>query len=191
MRFTAFFKHLTLLLTFGVLWGCGGKNVNLAPSASEEALKKTPEWYLKPPSESSYLFAAATATSRDMQAAVSKAEVRGRTELGKQMETRLANLTKDFQEETGVDSGSELIQLFSTTTKTVTNQVLVGSSTEKKELVPEKGIYRAYVLMSLPIGPANELLMEKIKSNESLYTQFRSSKAFEELNKEIEALKNQ
>ena len=107
------------------------------------------------------------------------------------MEARMANLTKDFQEETGVDSDSELIQSFNTATKTVTNQIIVGSSTEKKELVPEKGIYRAYVLMSLPIGPANELLMEKIKDNESLYTQFRSSKAFEELSKEIEALKNQ
>ena len=191
MRVTAFFKYSALLLTLLVLWGCGGKNVNIAPSASEEALKKTPKWFLDPPSESSYLYTTATATLRDMQAAVSKAEVRGRTELGKQMETRLANLTKDFQEETGVDSDSELIQSFNTATKTVTNQIIVGSSTEKKELVPEKGIYRAYVLMSLPIGPANELLMEKIKDNENLYTQFRSSKAFDELSKEIEALKNQ
>jgi len=190
MRATAFPGRLTPFLALLVLLGCGGKNVNLAPSASEETLKKTPDWYLDPPSEASYLYATATATSRDMQAAVSKAEVRGRTDLGKQMETRLDNLTKDFQEETGVDSDSELIQFFSTTTKAVTSQVLVGSKTDKKELLPEKEIYRAYVLMSLPIGPANELLMEKMKANENLYTQFRASKAFEELNKELEALKS-
>jgi hypothetical protein len=32
--------------------------------------------------------------------------------------------------------------------------------------------------------------MEKMKANENLYTQFRASKAFEELNKELEALKS-
>ena len=34
---------------------------------------------------------------------------------------------------------------------------------------PEKGIYRAYVLMSLPIGEANQALMEKIRANKALY----------------------
>jgi hypothetical protein len=34
-------------------------------------------------------------------------------------------------------------------------------------------------------------LMEKIKANQALYTRFRATKGFEELNKEIDALNKQ
>ena len=104
------------------------------------------------------------------------------------MQTRMTNLTKDFQEETGEADDSEYLQYFSATTKSVTDQVLSGSRVEKKHPVIEGDIWRAYVLMSLPIGPANKLLMEKIKANEKVYTQFRATKAFEELQEELDRL---
>jgi hypothetical protein len=174
-------------LVFAVIVGCGGpKTTNLTPDPSKDI--KAPAWFLSTPTDPSYLYAAATMTSRDMQMAIQKAETQARTNLAQQMESKVANLTKQFQEEVGADGDSELLQQFTSVTKIVTQQTLSGARSDEKELLSEKGIYRAYVLMSLPIGEANQQLMEKIKANQALYTRFRATKGFEELNKEIEAL---
>ena len=169
--------------------GCGGKTTNLTPSPHKETLKNMPDWYLEPGIGDDHLFAAATATSKDVQTAMNKAKIRARADLATQMQTRMTNLTKDFQEETGEADDSEYLQYFSSATKAVTDQVLSGSRVEKKHPVIEGDVWRAYVLMSLPIGAANQLLMERIKANEKVYTQFRATKAFAELEQELEEYK--
>jgi len=42
------------------------------------------------------------------------------------------------------------------------------------------------VLAEYPIGAANEAFLEQIKRNEQMYTRFRSSETFKELNEEVE-----
>ena len=181
---------LAMLLALVAFAGCGGgaKTTNLTPQPEPQVVG-IPEWFVSPPTDASYLFATATMTSRDMQMAIQKAETAARADLAQEMETRLGSLTKQFQEEVGLNEDSELMQQFTSATKLVTKQTLVGSRTDQKKVVPEKGIYRAYVLMSLPIGEANQQLMEKIKANRNLYTRFRATQAFDELNKELEAIK--
>lgn len=179
-------QALTVSLIALALCSCGGpKTTNLAPTPTEQTIKKIPAWYLNPPQEDDYLFATSTSTSRDMQVAVQKAKVTAQASLAQQLETNLSDLTKNFQNETGLGSDSELITEFSAATKAVTQQTLNGTRVTQQEILPEKDIYRVYLLMSLPIGAANKQLMEKIKGNQALYTQFRATKAFEELDKEI------
>ena len=99
------------LLALLVMAACGGpKTTNLTPDPSKEI--KAPAWFLSPPTDPSYLFAATTMTSRDMQMAIQKAETQARTNLAQQMESKVANLTKQFQEEVGADGDSELLQQF-------------------------------------------------------------------------------
>ena len=112
-------------------------------------------------------------------------------DLAQQLETRMANLTRQFQEETGLGEDSELLTQFSSATKAVTNQTLNGVRTARDKLLSEKGIYRAYVLMDLPLGKANQLLMDKIQSKQHLYTRFRATQAFEELDKELQSFAKQ
>ena len=189
MKSLTLFTHMLALSVTLLLCSCGGpKTTNLAPNPTEEALKNIPEWFLSPPADASYLFAAATATSRDMQMAIQKAKTTAQSDLAQQLETKLGNLTKQFQEETGLGGDSELLTQFTSATKVVTNQTLNGTRMDQRQLIPEKGIYRAYVLMSLPIGVANQQLMEKIKANQNLYTRFRATKAFEELDSELEGM---
>ena len=103
----------------------------------------------------------------------------------------LANLTKQFQEETGLAEDSALLSQFSSATKSVTDQTLEGARVEQQELKNEQAIYRAHVLMGLPLGQANRLMMEKLKANQELYTRFRATQAFGELDKELEKLGQQ
>ena len=186
MRFTAFMPTAFVSSFLLLFVACGPKTTNLAPEPSKKV--SAPDWYLNPPEDPSYLYATSSMTSRDMQLAVQKAETQARTDLAQQMQSNISNLNKQFQEEVGLGEDSEMLQQFTSVTKSVTQQTLNGSRTDRKELVEEKGIYRAYVLMSLPIGTANQQLMEKIRANENLYTRFRSTQAFEELDEEIEKL---
>lgn len=176
----------SILMVLITCMGCGGGfgTVNLAPEAREV---DAPEWFLSPPIDPDRLFAAATMTSRDMPLAVQKAEALARAELAQQMDTRLGSLIKRFQEEAGLSDDSKLLQELTSATKLVTRQALTGSRTEKKQLLDDRGIYRAYVLMSVPIGTANHQLMEKIRANRDLYTRFRAVEAFKELEEELEA----
>jgi len=44
--------------------------------------------------------------------------------------------------------------------------------------------FRAYALMELPIGVMNSALVDKVKENQNMYTRFRASQAFQELEEE-------
>lgn len=169
------------------LWACGGpRMVNLSPPPAAEVVKQAPDWLLKPPSDPQHLYAAATATSRDLQVAMQKARLNAQTELAQQLNTRLANLSKQFQEETGLGDDSGLLSQFSSATKAVASQTLEGARVAQQELRDEKGVYRAYVLMDLPLGQANRLVLEKLKRNQDLYTRFRATQAYGELDQEMQ-----
>ena len=157
--------------------------------ASSLKVKGLPKWYENPPNaDAEYLYAAATADSRDMELATEKAKTLIRTGLAQQMAVKVNNLVKQFREDVGEDADTELLEQFTSVTKTVTSETLHGATEEEKEIHQlENGTFRVFVLMSLPIGEANAALMAKIQANKNLYTRFRASQAFEELDKEIKA----
>ena len=162
--------------------GCGGPT-NLTPDASKEVVNNIPAWFLEPPDESNYLYAATTMTSKDLQVSVQKATTAARVELAQQYGTRVQDLKKQLQSEVGVDEASEFIQDFDAAAKIVTDQTLTGARVDKKEIQRENGIFRAYVRMRLPLGKANELLLDEIKKNEGLDIELRKTKLFQELQK--------
>lgn len=175
-------RRAALLLSLGLVLGCASNR----PDPGE-----APSWYSKAPRDDQHLYAAATASSQDMQLAVDKARTQAQTALAGQLETRMGNLTKQFSEETGTGETSELLQQFTSATKAVIDQSISGATIDKQKQTREGNGYRAYVLMVMPVGAANQALMNKIKANEALYTRFRASQAYEELNKELEAYEAQ
>jgi hypothetical protein len=164
-----------------VLTGCGGS----------EPLQKTdigdvPDWYLNKPEDPNFLYEPATATSKDMQLAVDKAVQAGRTGIGRQVETKINALQKRFQEETGVGDDAQLLDQFTQASKTIVSTSLSGSKEINKKIVKDGNNYRAYVLVQYPLGAAQEALKEQIKKNEQLYTRFRASETYKELDNEVE-----
>ncbi|MBN1302668.1 MAG: LPP20 family lipoprotein [Melioribacteraceae bacterium] len=150
-----------------------------------------PEWYLETYQDPNYLFATSSATSKDLQLAVDKATTDARADIGRQLELKLEGLQKRFQEEVGVAENSTLLEQFSTATKTVVSQTLTGSSVSKKDVQRDDEIYRAYVLVQYPISTANQALLNQIEKQEELYTRFRSSQAFKELEEEVKKMKEE
>lgn len=173
----SFFTLVVLLLV-----GCGSSKVDLPKTD----LGDIPEWYLNPPSDPNYIFAVSTETSRDLQMAVDKATTGARADIARQVEVKMSGLEKQFKEEIGSGEDSQLLSQFTQATKTVTNQTLTGSKVKEKKVVKDGSSYRAYVLAEYPIGAANVALMDALKKQNELYTRFRSSQTFDELEKEIE-----
>lgn len=184
MRRTA----LALLGLAILVSSCGSsiKNTDLTPVANSQILKKAPKWFTEVPQDPNHLFAAATATSTDMQLAINKAQTEGRNQLAQQLEVKFNGLQKRFQEETGVGNDSEYLDQFSQAYKSIVSTELHGSRISRQDLQQEGEIWRSYVLMEMPIGQANEELMGKIRANQNLYTRFRATQAYKELDEEIE-----
>ncbi len=154
--------------------------------ASKATLRAMPKWFKSPPKDDKFLFAPATATSQDLQIALNKAEAEGRMQLGQQLEVKYSALTRRFAEETGAGTGAQLLQEYEQTYKAVVSQVLVGTAPKEKKIDVEDGVYRAWVLMQLPVGAASERLLKQIQQQEQMYTRFRASQAFKELAAEVE-----
>lgn len=173
---------LVLLLVLALcLMGCGGSK-----SLTTTDTGQVPEWFTTIPQDPNFLYAARTATSRDLGLAIDKAVTNARAEIARQYEVKVTGLTKSFQEEIGSSEDSEINQLFTQTVKTVVSTSLMGSRASKTQHVRDGNNYRAYVLVEYPIGAANQAFMNALKANQNMYTRFRASEAFKEMDDEVQ-----
>jgi len=162
------------------LLGCGSGSQSIGETSTGDV----PDWYTNVPKDPSMFFAPSSQVSSDMQLAVDKAMNAARTELGRMVETKISGLQKRFTEETGTANNSQLLDMFTQASKNVVSTSLSGSKESKKKIVKDGNNWRAYVLVEYSVGAASEALMQQIKTNEQMYTRFRASKAFEDLDKE-------
>ena len=139
--------------------------------------------------EEGSLAAVGIGESRLQDMAYARARINARAELARSIQTKIEDLQKSFMEEIGEPENSEINQLFSSATKQITAETLVGSVPIDQRHDEENGLFNAYVLMVQ--NP--EIIDRVIKNNsaEHLYERFRASKAFEELDKEIAEFEKQ
>ena len=177
-----------VLIVAGILAaGCGGGPATMQSANTGDI----PAWYTHVPQDSSYIYAVNTATSQDMQIAYDKATTGARAELGRQVELKVSGLQKRFEEETGVAQDAQLMQQFTQATKTVVSTTMSGTRVKEKTHVKDGDIYRAYVLAEYPLGAANAALVQAIKANEQMYTRFRASQVYKDLDQEAKKYEDQ
>ncbi|MDQ8144877.1 MAG: LPP20 family lipoprotein [Gemmatimonadota bacterium] len=185
-------KRASLLVALSLVSlgaACGGGTssaVATAAGPSPVNVNRLPDWFTNVPTDANTMYAATTAESRDLQLAINKAVTDGRNNLAQQMEVKFEGLSKRFQEETGLGADAQLIDQFTQAYKGIVSQTINGSRAAKQEIVNTPAGYRAYVLVELPIGQASQALMQRVRANEQMYTRFRASQAFDELQKEVE-----
>lgn len=172
---------ISLLLVLALfLFGCGGSKALQTASEGE-----VPDWFMTVPQDPNYIFAVNTATSQDLGLAIDKAVTSARAEIGRQVDVLVQGLQKKFDEEVGIGDDAELRQMFTQVTKTVVSTSLSGSRIKYQKQVKDGNLWRAYVLVEYPIGAANQAFMQQIKNNENMYTRFRASETFKELDEEV------
>ena len=180
--------NIGLLLITWLLVGCASSvpKTTTGP-AKDDIIENIPEWYLNPPQDPNFYFGTGSATSRDMQVARDKATSAAKLQISTDMEEKFGGLGKMFQEEVGTAEESHYLEQYTQASESVTSQVLTGAHMDESQVMNEGGVYRFYVLYSIPLASSLEALDKRLSQEEELYTRFRASQAWEEMEKEIEA----
>lgn len=131
------------------------------------------------------LAAVGVGTSRTVHLALDKAKTRGRTEVAHIMETKVESLKKDFSEEVGSADGSELNELFSAASKHIASQVLRGSVPKDLKYDTANGMTTAWALMVIDPSVIADAFASQANTQRHLYTRFRASQAFADLDAEV------
>lgn len=144
-----------------------------------------PDWYYDNP-KGDALYGVATGASTDMQFAVDKAMMGAKRELASNFSSHISSLMKDFSAQAG-DNDSQVMQDISRTTKLVVSKVnLIGVQRTNFKVDREGKTYYAYVKLRYSIDESNKLLMDEIRRNQRLAHKLESSKAFQELEREVD-----
>jgi hypothetical protein len=158
--------------------------------AVKDAVGDMPSWYLTPPGDDTSLYAPGTATSGDLQFAVDKAVIGAKRALADRINSRLSSKLKEFLSESGAaDDARAMVESERVTNNLITEVNLSGYQITEKTVMPAGSQFRAYVLVQYPLGKANRILLDQIQKSDLLESKVRASKAFQELEKDIDAAK--
>ncbi len=155
--------------------------------AVEETVDELPGWFLNLPTDQHSVYAAGTATSPDLQLAMDKAGLNAKRSLADRINSALSSKMKEFVAEVGQGEDTEVItEVERVTSNLITEVNVAGYSQADAKIIPQGDKYRAYVLLQYPIGEANRILIDQVKKNQVLDAKLRASKAFKELEEEID-----
>ncbi len=158
--------------------------------AATETLDNAPSWYLKPPVANDAIYGVATAFSRDLQFSIEKAAVDAKGEIASQLSDKVNMKFKSFARETGTANDPVLVrEVEKVASELVNGADIAGYVIEKKEVQQQLNGYRTFVLIRYPLGEANRVIVEKAKHDALLDSKVRESKAFQELEAEVNGVK--
>ena len=188
---SSLYTSLTVfVLAFSIGCGSSGPKMTEAEAAAQREIDKMPSWFLNPPSDTDeFLFEIAEVTMSRRSSARQSAIIQGRTALAAKLGVKIEALQKLFEEEVTNGNESTYSAAFTSASQNVISQDLRAASVDKQAYVPTaSGMFTSYIIMKLPIGDAREIIENALSQDEELYIRFKESKAFEELQENLERL---
>ncbi|MCG8573060.1 MAG: LPP20 family lipoprotein [Spirochaetes bacterium] len=189
---------LFLLLIAGLLTftGCGSSDdvkeddENKEETSSSDRKKlDLPYWFVAPPHAEDALYAVGYAKKKSMQLAMESAEIRAQVRLSRQIEVKVANMVKDFLEESGTAEQSEAIEFSNSVSKSVSENFLSGVRTKEREFYEtEEGYIEVFVLVEVSLADMGSRIDQIMKDKAQAYARLRANIAFEELKEELKRL---
>ncbi len=134
-----------------------GATLAVAPA---NVTSNTPEWFFDPPEPAAeFVYVVGTAISRDISMSGHKAQLDAETHLANRIAGEINTLTKDYKREVG----DEFVQ----STEIVANKIatdvkIIGGDIVKKQVTPEGGGFRTYVLLKFPLGTNSQMLQNHL-----------------------------
>jgi len=144
----------------------------------EQTIDKAPKWMTEVPKSTSAVYASGTAVSEDYEMAVNKAKIHAYGKICMSAGGTVDQRSKVFQSDSGgVSTGVSELAI-----RAVCRNVdITGVDPADKLIIAQGHRYRAYVLVALPVGEANQLRTGKINEQIQRDSVKRSREVFTEM----------
>ena len=179
------------------LGACTNKNAPIIESNTLEykteqvqtAVSVVPDWFKEMPEHDRNIYSAGTATAPDIQLAIDVATLNAKTVLADRINGKLDSMTKSFVAKIGQsDVEASVLTEIETVTKNVIASVdVAGYSQVKLDVLPAGTQYRAFVLLEYSDIEATKIMMNRLRKDRMIYSRIRSTKAWEELEREVQS----
>ena len=156
----------------------------------KEQVEILPKWYLEPPAEDGSVFAVGSSVTPDLQLSVDLAILQAKTTLADRFQSQLRSQTKNFVAKIGssdVDA-AVLNEVERVTKNLVADTDVSGYSMVKSSVNSAGSQYRAFVLLKYNDEEASKILLNRLKKDRMLLAKLRSNAAYQELDKNVEAV---
>jgi hypothetical protein len=155
----------------------------------QTAVSVVPDWFKKMPEHDRNIYSAGTATAPDIQLAIDVATLNAKTVLADRINGKLDSMTKSFVAKIGQsDIDTSVLTEIETVTKNVIASVdVAGYSQVKLDVLPAGTQYRAFVLLEYSDIEATKIMMNRLRKDRMIYSRIRSTKAWEELEREVQS----
>ena len=194
---------IVTLLGVAILWaGCGGPKTEPIEIAETNLLTtpgtiaraessqitniNVPDWFVNVPQDPDHIYVARTRSSKDLEMSIDTAQAQARVDLANQVQTKVTAMFKRFREEIGSGEDSELNSIATAVSKDIASESVSGLKVKQQEVVKEGSVYNVFVLFELATGEVNSAVLDKVKAQKDMYTRFRASQGFKELEAEVE-----
>lgn len=177
----------TILLTTG----CSNKNeaVQVAPSQIKDELASAPKWVFNTSDEKGISSAGSAKIGKaGMQFAITEAEAVARDGMAKQMQIKVANMVKNFTQQTGIGDSQTVDKVVSNVSKQVTQQELVGTQRKDMWISPSGELWVLMSMSEQSVLSIKNAVKSSFKNDEALYQKLLGKQAQDELDKELEKL---
>jgi hypothetical protein len=158
----------------------------------EVNISNAPEWFLRDESGPDAIYVTATEGSVDMQLSIDMAMLSAKRLLTNSLGEVISSRMTEFASQT--TSGDDLIlnkEIERVTKSMIAEVMLNGYTRDRIQVIPNGKEYQTYVRLRYPTDELKKVLAKEIKKNNIMAAKVRKTKAFEELEKEIEAAREQ
>jgi|TARA_B100001059_G_C17776343_1_gene551491 hypothetical protein len=201
-------KNITLVVTALALGACS-TNTYKIKSENGKVLNKVPEWYMADiaekkacdlkifdtkDNEKQCIFGVATAVSPDLQLAIEKAKMLAKSELADIIKGEMNKQSKQFITELGkTETKTVVTEVESTLINIIKNTPVRGYEIFEQDVtLTDKGYYRAWVGLRLPLGDFNKMYDYNIDQAVDAHNiKLQSDNAYNELLSKVDDGKNE
>jgi len=157
------------------------------------AVSNIPAWYKKMPEEKNAIFTVGAGVAPDLQLAVDIATLNGKIVLADRINGKLKAMTKSWMAKFGQsDVDARVMSEIEKVAKNVIADVdVAGYSPIEVEIVASGTQYRAFVLLKYSDAEASKIIMNRLRKDQMVYSRIRSTKAWKELNEEVNKSKDE
>jgi len=154
----------------------------------ETNISKTPDWFLQNDNNPDAIYVTATEGAVDMQLSIDMAMLSAKRLLTQNLGELISSRMTEFATQTNSGDDITLSKEIERLTKTLIAEVqLNGYTRDRINVIPNGREYQTYVRLRYPTEELKKMMAKEVKKNNIMATKVRKTKAFEELEKEIEA----